>query len=295
MRDFAPIRFRSADQRLDLHARDYPVAVTAGQGGGAKGLPLLLLHGLTRNSADFEPLVAHLPGYRLIVPDQRGRGRSAYDAEPVNYRVDVYAADMFALLDALGLERVAIVGTSMGGLIGMVMAAMAPDRIAALALNDIGPMIDSAGLDRIRGYVGPAIAAKDWAEMAKRVAAINGDAFPDFAEADWHAFSRRTAREEAGGIVADYDPAIAVGMAAESGAVVPADLWPLWDALSALPVLVLRGERSDLLAAATVAQMGERHDGPFAAVEVPRRGHAPLLDEPAVLAALTPFLASHAR
>lgn len=295
-RTYAPATVRTSDDRLTLALRDYPALTTEDE---AAALPLLLLHGLTRNGADFEPLVEHLPAHRLIVPDQRGRGLSERDGIPGNYRVDVYAADMLALLDTLGIDRVAIIGTSMGGLIGMVMAALAPDRVAALVLNDVGPVIDSQGLDRIRGYVGPSSAAADWAEMAARIAATNRTAFPDFDDADWLAFARRTAREGEGGIVADYDPAIAEGLRAEpgdgAGAVVPPDLWPLWDALAELPILVIRGALSDLLAAPTVAEMARRHAGPFAAVEVARRGHAPLLDEPEVLAALPPFVAKYAR
>lgn len=292
MRDYGELRFASADGRLALFARDYPAAEAE---GGAEGLPLLLMHGLTRNSADFEPLVAALPDFRLIVPDQRGRGVSPDDPDPANYRVDVYAADMFALMDGLGIERFGIVGTSMGGLIGMVMAAMVPHRVAALALNDIGPVIEGEGLDRIRGYVGPARPARDWDEMAARYAAVNAEAMPNLDKAGWLAFARRTSRETAEGIVPAYDPAIAQGLAPGTDAVVPDDLWPVWDTLGGVPVLVLRGALSDLLSVATITEMARRHDGPFVAVDVAGIGHAPLLDEPEVLAALPAFLQAHAR
>ncbi len=293
MRDFDTYRFRSADQRLDLHARDYSAL---GRADGAAGLPLLLMHGLTRNSADFEPLVDHLPGFRLIVPDQRGRGLSDYDEVAGNYRIESYVADMFALMDSLGIPRFGIVGTSMGGLIGMVMAAVAPARVAALALNDIGPVIDEAGLDRIRAYIGGSPApATDWAEMAARFAKVNAEAFPEFTADDWLAFARRTSRETAEGIVTDYDPGIAKGMDPDQNAVVPADLWPVWDAIGKLPVMAIRGGLSDLMSGATLAEMERRHEATFAAVIVPNRGHAPLLDEPEVVAALPAFLAEHAR
>lgn len=291
MTDYRAIRYSSADGRLDLFARDYPA-----RSGASERLPLLLMHGLTRNSADFEPLVPHLAGdFRLIVPDQRGRGLSAYDDEAGNYRVDVYAADMFALMDGLGIDRFAIVGTSMGGLIGMTMAAMAPGRVAAMAMNDIGPVVDDAGLDRIRGYVGHGEPSADWDEAARRIAAVNAGAFPDFGHEDWLAFARRTSSATARGIVPDYDPAIAEGMAPDADAVVPADLWPLWEAATDLPVLVLRGALSDLLSSVTTLEMGRRHQGPFMVAEVPARGHAPLLNEPEALAALLPFLHEHAR
>ena len=277
-----PYRYRSADDAVDLFAHIHP----------ADGPPLLLMHGLTRNGDDFDPLVPRLAGpYRLIVPDQRGRGRSGHDPDPSRYRPDVYAADMFRLLDNLGIDRVALIGTSMGGLMAMLMAFQAPERVAAIVLNDIGPELDPVGLRRIQGYVGPAKSFADWDEAADACAAINGTAFPDFGPADWLAFARRTCGMERDGRIAfAYDPAIADSIGGDTPGTVPPDLWPLWDALSATPTLVVRGALSDLLAPATVAEMARRHDGPFVAQDVPRRGHAPLLDEPEALAAINPFL-----
>lgn len=278
-------RYRSACGGLALHARIYP----------GEGETLLLMHGLTRNGADFDPLVAHLsPRYRLIVPDQRGRGLSQWDEDPARYRPDVYVADMVALLDGLGIGEVGLIGTSMGGLMAMIMAAMQPERVRAIVLNDIGPVLEPAGLQRIQSYVGPSAPCRDWDEAAARCAAVNADAFPGFGAADWLAFARRTCREEADGTVRfAYDPAIGESIKGTSPATVPADLWPLWDALAETPALVLRGALSDLLSEDCVREMAARHAGPFAAVEVPGRGHAPLLDEPAVLATLLPFLAEH--
>ena len=250
------------------------------------------MHGLTRNSADFEPLAKHLaPRYRLVVPDQRGRGLADYDSDPANYRPDIYAADMFALLDGLGIARVGLVGTSMGGLIAMIMAATQPDRVAGIVLNDIGPQIEAAGLARIQGYVGPMEDAADWDEAAARCAAVNALALPEFNQQDWLAFARRTCIETPEGRVRfAYDPAIASSTQGAQPSTLPPDLWPLWDMLAERSVLVLRGGHSDLLSAATVAEMGERHRGAFAAVEVPNRGHAPILDEPAALLAIDAFL-----
>lgn len=275
--------YRSACGRLDLFARDY----------GGDGPPLLLMHGLTRNSADFDPLVPHLAEhYRLVVPDQRGRGLSPNDPDPANYRPDVYAQDMFALVDSLGIEQVGLIGTSMGGLMAMVMAALQPARIRTVVLNDIGPVLDPAGLARIGGYVGAAGTFADWQEAADRAAAINGTAFPDFGASEWMAFARRTCRENADGRVAfAYDPAIASGF--DSVPAEQPDLWPLWATLADKPVLVLRGALSDLLAPGTVARMAKEHAGPFAACEIPQRGHAPLLDEPEALAAILSFLKRH--
>ena len=282
--DYRAHHYRSACGRLDLFARDYANG----------GTPLLLMHGLTRNSADFEPLAFHLAGrYRLIVPDQRGRGLSQNDADAANYRPDIYAADMFALLDDLGIERAGLIGTSLGGLMAMVMAAMQPERVGAVVLNDIGPELAPDGLARIASYVGPSDPARDWNEAAARLLAINEAAFPSFGAAEWLAFARRTCREEADGRIAfAYDPAIAQAFAdAPAG---QADLWPLFDALKGKPLLVLRGALSDLLTPATLEAMGAHHQGPFTAIEVPDRGHAPLLDEPEALVAIRQFLAEHA-
>ena len=278
--------YRSACGRLDLSTRLY----------GEAGPPLLLMHGLTRNAADFEPLAAHLAGtYRLIVPDQRGRGRSEWDPDPAQYRPDVYAADMLALLDGLGLASVGVIGTSMGGLIAMVMAALRKPAIRCLVLNDVGPVIDPAGLARIQGYVGPSAPFASWDEAVARCRINNGEAFPDLGAADWLAFARRTCIEQADGRVAfAYDPQIAQGVAGNDPATVPPDLWPLWSLLDDTPVLVVRGALSDLLSPTTVAEMGQRHSGVFAQTEVPRVGHAPILDEPAALGPIRDFLATHA-
>lgn len=286
---FRPHRYRSACGRLDLYARIYDGACNDGAPA------LLLMHGLTRNSADFEPLAERLAGrYRLVVPDQRGRGQSDYDSNPGNYRPDIYSADMFALLDGLGIDRVGLIGTSMGGLMAMIMAVMQPGRISAIVLNDVGPQIEASGLARIQAYVGPSQDAADWNEAAARCAAVNAVALPDFVHDDWLAFAKRVCHETPDGRVRfAYDPAIAVSTAGEQPATVPPDLWPLWDALAAMPVLVLRGALSDVLSAATVAEMGCRHAGVFAAVEVPGRGHAPILNEPAAIPAVDAFLRDH--
>jgi pimeloyl-ACP methyl ester carboxylesterase len=280
-------RYRSACGRLELAARDY---------AAAEGAPvLLLMHGLTRNSADFEPLVAGLAGrYRMIVPDQRGRGLSPWDPDPGRYRPDVYAQDMLALLDGLEIRQAGLVGTSMGGLMAMVMNALRPGLARAIVFNDIGPVLDPAGLARIQSYVGPGGAMADWAEAAARTRAINEAAFPDYEDEQWLAFARRIAKDDdAGGIVFAYDPAISQSIAGDDPQTVPPDLWPLWDLLDTVPALVVRGALSDLLAAATVEEMARRHSGPFFAVEVPRVGHAPILDEPVAFAAIDAFLQQH--
>ena len=284
MTDYREHRYQSACGQLELFARDY----------SGDGPPVLMMHGLTRNSADFSPLAAHLGGrYRLIVPDQRGRGLSQSDPDPANYRPDIYAADMFALLASLGVERPAMVGTSMGGLIAMVMNAMQPGSFPAIVFNDVGPVLDPAGLARISSYVGGGAPLASWDEAAQACAAINADAFPDFGEADWQAWAQRTCRKLPDGRVEfAYDPAISQGFADADDAP-QVDLWPLWAMLGETPVLAVRGGLSDLLTADTVQEMKARHSGPFASVTVPGRGHAPLLDEPEAVAAITAFLGEY--
>ena len=276
----------SHDDRLQLFGRRH--------GPPDARRTVLCLHGLTRNSLDFEDLARRLAdgGDQVLAFDQRGRGRSPWDPEPANYKVDVYARDMLAALDQLGVERAVLIGTSMGGLMSMLMAAAAPHRVLGLVINDIGPEIDPRGLDRIRSYVGERAPPGGWAEAAQAVANNNAVAFPDYGEADWLAFARRVCAEDADGRVsAAYDSAIAQGLGPGDAAVAPPDLWPLWDAMAPFPVLAIRGAQSDLLSQATLERMAARHPGLQTAV-VPSRGHAPMLDEPVALEAIDRFLAS---
>lgn len=277
---YTDILYASADARLELYARDY----------GGNGMPVLCLHGLTRNSADFAALADHLAGrYRVIVPDVRGRGRSQWDDQPANYIPPVYVQDTFALMKHLGIARAAIVGTSMGGIMAMIMAALAPQMVAGMVLNDVGPELDLAGLKRIASYTGKGKPVATWAEAAEAARAINAVAFPRYGDADWMAFARRLFVEKDGVPVAAYDPAIAVAFTPPPDAPPPFDMWPMWDKISDIPVLSIRGELSDLLSPDTVAQMAARHAG-MSAVTVPDVGHAPMLDEPAAIAAIDTFL-----
>lgn len=290
MRNYEAIRYSSADGELELYARDYPAEGDEGMAG-----PLLLMHGLTRNSADFEPLIEALdPSRRLIVPDQRGRGRSDYDEDPERYRPDAYVEDMWALLDRLGIERVVCIGTSMGGLMAMMMAGQRPHRIAGMVLNDIGPEVCADGLARLRSYVGAGSAMRDWNAAARECARINGDVLEGLGDEEWSAFARRTCVElDDGSVRFAYDPAIASGIADDDASAVPPDLWPLWDSFADMPALVVRGANSDILAADTVATMKRRHPAAFHSVEIAKRGHAPLLDEPEAVSAIDTFLTEH--
>jgi pimeloyl-ACP methyl ester carboxylesterase/MFS family permease len=265
--------FTNADG-LKIEFRDYPPQ------GEVSGPPVLCLHGLTRNVRDFETVAPRLAaiGRRVICASQRGRSRSDHDPQPERYNPGVYTADMIGLLDHLGVEKAVFIGTSMGGLMTMVAAATAPGRVAGAVINDVGPVLDEAGLNRIRAYVGKFGApAASWAEAAERCRSINGAAFPNHDDAFWAMFARRVFREAAPDrIVLDYDPAIGRMVAEDSSDL--ADLWPLFEALKPVPLLLVRGEISDLLSLSTVEEMrGRKPDLEF--VQAAGIGHAPFLDE----------------
>ncbi|MFU8763953.1 MAG: alpha/beta fold hydrolase [Haliea sp.] len=284
MTEFADFWYHSADG-LRLYARDY-----AGPGPGAP--VALCMHGLTRNSADFAGLAPHLAQrYRVLVAEQRGRGRSDYDSNPANYHPGSYVQDMFTLLDRQGIEQALLVGTSMGGLMAMLMAAMQPARVSGIVLNDIGPVVDPAGLERIKRYVGKSQPVANWQQAAAQICAINADAFPDFDDQDWLVFARALYREVDGVPVLAYDPAIAQPMAASDDNAVPPDLWPVFESIRSLPMLVIRGTNSDILAAECVAEM-QRRKPDLVSAEIPLRGHAPTLDESESRRAIDSFIAA---
>jgi len=270
---------------LRLFARDYPHP--------APRATVLCMHGLSRNSADFEDLCPLLNrDYRVIAVDQRGRGRSQYDANPSNYHPGTYVQDMFELLAGLGIGEVIAIGTSMGGLMTMIMAALRPGLFRAAVLNDIGPVIESAGLERIKRYVGKIPPPRTWEDAAAIQRTINAQAFPDYGDADWARFARRTFRAGADGApVPAYDPAIAQPIDSAQDSAVPPDLWPAFAGLAGVPTLVIRGELSDILSADCVREMRARKPD-LQSAEIARRGHAPMLDEPQALAAIRQLLAS---
>ncbi|MAK80473.1 alpha/beta hydrolase [Phenylobacterium sp.] len=272
---------------LSLWARDY------GGAGGPARLPVICLHGLTRNSRDFEDVAPAIAatGRRVLALDVRGRGRSAYDPNPTNYNPAVYAGDVASLMGEAGIARAIFLGTSMGGLITMTLSTVRPDLIAGAILNDIGPEIATEGLTRIGSYVGSGGPAASWAEAAERTRAINGSAQPHLTDADWDRFARRTWREvEPGKLVLDYDPAIAQAFAATPAGTPSPDLWPLFMALAInRPMLLVRGGASDLLAEGTAARM-QALAPQMRRVDIDGVGHAPTLDEPAARKAIADFL-----
>ena len=261
------------------------------EGPGAAAPVVVCLHGLTRNSRDFEDLAAHLaPRYRVIVPDVRGRGLSSRDPQFNNYQIPVYLGDLLRLLAGLGAARVAIVGTSMGGLMAMVLAAMQPTLVGGIVLNDVGPEVDPAGLERIRGYVGKAAPVRDWAGAVAQVRLVYGSAWPGLDDARWEKLARASYRADERGVPQpDSDPLIAEPLKDTSKAA--PDLWPLWGAIAKVPMLAIRGAHSDILSAATLARM-QREKPDLRTLEVANRGHVPLLDEPECLAAIDEFLAA---
>jgi pimeloyl-ACP methyl ester carboxylesterase len=275
--------FESQDG-LKLFSRVY-------EGPGAAAPVVVCLHGLTRNSRDFEDLAVHLaPRYRVIVPDVRGRGLSARDPKFNNYQIPVYLGDLQRLLAGLGAARVAIIGTSMGGLMAMVLAAMQPTLLSGIVLNDVGPEVDPAGLERIRGYVGKSAPVRDWAGAVAQVRLIYGSAWPGLDDARWEKLARASYRADADGVPQpDSDPMIAEPLKDTSKAA--PDLWPLWGAMAKVPMLAIRGAHSDILSVATLARM-QREKPDLRTLEVANRGHVPLLDEPECLKAIDEFLAA---
>lgn len=268
---------------LRLHYRDYA--------GPSDRPALLCLPGLTRNARDFEPLAGRLAGqWRLICPDLRGRAESAYAKDPMSYVPLTYVHDLERLLTDLNLTRFVAVGTSLGGIITMLMAATRADRLAGAVLNDIGPTIEPAGLDRIRGYVGAGGGHATWVHAARAVEDANRDVYPDYDLGQWLAMAKRLYRVSSSGrIILDYDMRIAEPLRVPGGEA-GVDLWPVMAGFRSCPTLILRGEHSDILSAATAARM-VRDIGDMAEyVDVPRVGHAPLLDEPASSAAIEKLL-----
>ena len=258
--------------------------------GPAGAASVLCLHGLTRNSRDFEDLAPHLQRRaRVIVPDVRGRGRSARDPNPQNYQPAIYLQDIIGLLDAVGARRVTVIGTSMGGMLAMMMAAGYRDRVAAIVLNDMGPEVDPVGLERIKGYAGRLPPPRSWDDAIAQTKSMFGAAWPNLSAERWASLARRGYRQdENGAVTVDADPMIGEMLRAAPAAT--ATLWPFWTALRGIPMLAILGAQSDILSAATFAKM-KAENPELVQLEVAQRGHVPLLDEPECVETIDAFLA----
>jgi len=254
---------------------------------------VVCLQGLMRNSRDFEDLAPHLAArYRVVVPDVRGRGLSARDPNFGNYQIPIYLADLLLLCAGLGVRRAYIIGTSMGGLMAMVLAVTQPQLVAGIVLNDVGAEVDPQGLERIRGYAGKSPPVRSWEQAVAQVRSIYGTAWPGLSEERWERIARLSYRANAHGEPeADADPLISEPLRDTS--VAAPNLWPLWGALAKVPILVIRGAQSDILNVATLARM-QREKPDLRVLEVANRGHAPMLDEPECLAVIDEFLGAAA-
>ncbi len=267
---------------LKLHYRDYA--------GGASRPPILCIPGLTRNARDFEGVAERLSGkWRLICVDLRGRGESAHAKDPMSYMPLTYLQDLEALIAELALQRFVLFGTSLGGLMTMLLAATDRSRIAGALLNDIGPEVETRGLDHIRSYVGRSQNWPTWLHAARFLAEAQADRYPGWDLDQWLLYAKRICRlTPAGRIQFDYDMRIAEPFKLPGGDT-GFDLWPAFRALNGIPSLVVHGEISDLLSAETVAKMVAENPA-MKKVTIPNVGHAPTLDEPEAQAAIDALL-----
>jgi pimeloyl-ACP methyl ester carboxylesterase len=274
----------TSDDGLTLHFRDY-------SGGDAGQPPILCIPGLTRNCRDFEPVADAFAGHwRVLCADLRGRGRSDYSRDSASYQPMRYVADSIELLDQLELDRVVAIGTSLGGIVTMLLALQAPERLAGVVLNDIGPEIEIAGMERIRGYVGQGRSFPTWMHAARGLREQAGAAHPDFEIGDWLKLAKRLMATGPGGRIAfDYDMKIAEPFQSAQGTA-PFDMWPAFRALAGRPVLAIKGDLSDILSHQTLNRMAEALPELDVCV-VPRTGHAPTLEEPVAIDAIRRLLA----
>ncbi len=280
-------RFFSAEDGLQLHARVYGPWV-------AQAVPVVCLPGLTRNVRDFHELAVILSTdaeypRKVVAFDYRGRGRSAHDPDWRNYDVMVEARDVMAGLTALGVGHGVFLGTSRGALIIMLLAALRPAAISAAILNDAGPVVDGAGLARIRSQMERMPKPADWDDALRIQRAGLGHFFPALADEDWQRYVRAIYRDESGKPVLDYDPKLLkTVMGIDFSQPLPV-LWPQFHGLARVPVMVIRGSNSDLLSASTVEEMAARHPD-LEAIEVEGQGHAPLLETGELPARIKTFL-----
>ena len=290
---FQDVFCASADG-LRLHARDISPRPSDDRGTlPVLCLPVLCLPGLTRTAADFEALGLALASdretpRRVVAIDYRGRGQSDFDPDPANYAIPIEMGDVTAIATHLGIARAIIVGTSRGGLIAMTLAAVKSPLLAGVVLNDVGPVLEMAGLVRIKGYVGARPAPASWDEAARGVKAMFGREFPNLTDAEWLAWARRSWRETGGRFEQTYDPALAQTLAALDPEAPLPQLWEAFDALATMPLMLVHGGLSNLLSRDTVQAMAARRPD-LALVEVADQGHAPLLTDAPSIAQIAAF------
>ncbi|MCZ4342671.1 alpha/beta hydrolase [Sphingomonadaceae bacterium G21617-S1] len=274
---------------LRLHYRDYPSSARS------RRPPILCIPGLTRNARDFAAVADRLAGkYRVIVAELRGRGKSERAKDPMSYVPATYLEDLTALIEQRALDRFILFGTSLGGILSMLIAATHPGKVAGMLLNDIGPAIDPAGLARIRVYVGKSGSYPTWLHAARSLADVHKAAYPDYKLDQWLEMAKRLCRlTDAGRIVSDYDSAIAEPFRVP-GNESAGDLWPLVDALKPFPSLLIRGGLSDIISAETADRMTAELPL-LERIDLPRIGHAPTLFEPESEAAIDRLLARVAK
>ncbi len=272
--------YRSSDG-LRLFYREF--------GGSHGGTPVICLPGLTRNSRDFEDLAMRIATRRrVLTPDFRGRGYSQYDPDWKNYHPTTYVNDTWQLLDQLAIDKVLVIGTSLGGLCAMGMAATNAERLAGVIMNDIGPDVHAAGLERIKAYTGRTKPVKNWDEAVSQTRELYAEWLPGLSDADWHKMAWKAYREGPDG-VPRIDCDSNIGRAAREAAVLQADPWALFAALRDIPTMLLWGEMSDILTREIIDKM-LLVKADLDVIPVPNRGHVPLLDEPESLAAIDRFL-----
>ncbi|TCL70167.1 alpha/beta hydrolase [Rhizobium sp. BK251] len=285
-------RYFDGPDGLRLHARDYG----ADNPRSADHLPVICLPGLTRNSRDFHQLALLLSNdarkpRRVIALDYRGRGLSAWDTDRSHYNLVVEASDVLATAAAFEVPQAAFIGTSRGGLILHILAAQRPDLLAAVVLNDIGPVVELEGLIQIRDYLGNGRLPENWEEAADILRDIHGASFTALAAEDWRDMAYALYRKIDGKIVADFDPAIAEMTRSMDLSKLAPDFWPQFAKLTTVPLMVVRGENSALLSAETLTEMAKRHPQ-MTALTVPGQGHAPLLHLGAIPVAIEAFISA---
>ena len=278
-------RFVTATDGLRLHVRDY--------GSVSNEQLVVCLPGVARTAADFDPLAEMLIDQdskrRVLALDYRGRGLSDRDPDASHYDVGVESADILSVFAALGVERAVMVGTSRGGIHTMVLGAIRPDLIAGAVLNDIGPVLEAVGLERIKGYIGKLPTPMSWAEAVSILKGVAGAQFTGLSDAEWLHYAETTYEAGPDGFVVRYDPALMRNFAALDPARLPT-MWDQFDTLAAIPLLLIRGENSDLLSVETLAAMVARHPG-CDSLTVPGQGHAPLLIDPPTMTGIERFVA----